>query len=916
MRETRSFEAIEEDLRRYPESLLRQFHSGKELMVGILPAEELRVWTEEGLSLAQESFRSWEAAAAYFQVSPILLETAGFADVLRWVHLARELAVGSYTIAEAFIQGSVRALAFLRPRHLEEWAKVGHKLFRNTPESRLLCTKFFQLSPALFRYLGVDDIQRLVRFVDVLGQWSTDAAIKSLTDCEPVLAKIEKQDRQAFLSLAAAIAEHSWQDVPAYLKAAPGALPRVSKNERKRFLFLAEKVAKRHRRGAMNYLIAGSMALSEIGSSDQNVVLQLFDEMLDASPGAALEFLQSSPSVLCKMGASQLTVWWNEGMSVLRENNEAGLAYFRLESSLGNELIEHLSAGVDLTQISEILRMYCMALAGKSLQILPTSDLVRKGIGWVSEERATTEGTAIYLPPSVEQYQTKEQNFGWYKVVATHQAGHVEFGSFDFSFQKDATRFPNKRKLVAEMRPSSAEALIEIERLFDLFPDRKLAHDIFTVAEDCRVDNWLKREYAGIRPSYQRVQEAALALRRDSKELPLREVFLEVMIRLSMGNKGSIMVPKSFSAALRGANGIMRKLASPGATVEDAAEATIRLYDIAAAIPNVLAKDEEWEPYDPSSDQGEFDDSDMLEILQSMGAEGSSFLEGLQGENLEEMEYEAPQPVDYRGDFKPELSQLLMKLRAGDPSDASGKPMTPISMEMLLKQLAEKSVEIEVSDLVLSDLRKSADMFLSNVQKEAKDVDFMEQFLKQLAQQDAAADEARGSLDAEEGVSFAYDEWDYRTNDYRPRWCLIREKTMEGGDPDFFEHILKRNSTLASQIKRQFEMLNPELSRKTKKLLDGEEYELDAVIESVIEKRAGLTPNDKIYWRRNKIERDVAVVFLLDMSASTAEDIDKNKKADDMWFDDPRQYLAALRARRERETSLERRKRIIDVEKE
>ena len=29
-----------------------------------------------------------------------------------------------------------------------------------------------------------------------------------------------------------------------------------------------------------------------------------------------------------------------------------------------------------------------------------------------------------------------------------------------------------------------------------------------------------------------------------------------------------------------------------------------------------------------------------------------------------------------------------------------------------------------------------------------------------------------------------------------------------------------------------------------------------------------VNPNEKIYWRRNKIERDVAVAFLIDMSAS------------------------------------------------
>ena len=55
----------------------------------------------------------------------------------------------------------------------------------------------------------------------------------------------------------------------------------------------------------------------------------------------------------------------------------------------------------------------------------------------------------------------------------------------------------------------------------------------------------------------------------------------------------------------------------------------------------------------------------------------------------------------------------------------------------------------------------------------------------------------------------------------------------------------------------------------------------------MVEKRAGASPNEKIYWRRNKIERDVAVAFLVDMSASTDEEINKReKKYDDDDYDD------------------------------
>ena len=118
-------------------------------------------------------------------------------------------------------------------------------------------------------------------------------------------------------------------------------------------------------------------------------------------------------------------------------------------------------------------------------------------------------------------------------------------------------------------------------------------------------------------------------------------------------------------------------------------------------------------------------------------------------------------------------------------------------------------------------------------------------------------------------------------------------------------------------MRRQFELVIPESFRKVRRVIDGEDLDLDAAIEATIDRHIGLTPSEKIWWRRNKLERDVAVVFLLDMSASTAEAIDEGRPAVDDHDapDDPVEYMMWLRTRRE---GLVRRhyKRIIDLEKE
>ena len=98
-------------------------------------------------------------------------------------------------------------------------------------------------------------------------------------------------------------------------------------------------------------------------------------------------------------------------------------------------------------------------------------------------------------------------------------------------------------------------------------------------------------------------------------------------------------------------------------------------------------------------------------------------------------------------------------------------------------------------------------------------------------------------------------------------------------------------------------MLRPESFRRIKRLPDGEEFDLDAVIESVVERRAGTATSDKLYWRRQKTDRDVAVAVLLDMSLSTDERVEQKKSI--ITTDEPYEVQP-------RDNS----KRIIDVERE
>ena len=601
------------------------------------------------------------------------------------------------------------------------------------------------------------------------------------------------------------------------------------------------------------------------------------------------------------------------------------------------------------------MEMYCRGLAGAEIKLAQTEDLVEKNIGWVSNESPTTEGSTVYVPTVVDRYTSKEENFSWFKVVSTHQVAHLEFGSFGFEFETQSALFDDLRSKLEEIRIESASQKLEeqveaalhkteesepvesnktdseetelsgseetapglerawltdMQRFFDLFEDRKLALDIFTVVEDGRLDSRVKIEYPGIKSSYQKVQTDSHENRVDIKELPAREALVEFMVRLSLQEYEGVEAPIRYADEARKIATLAKRVLVREATVEDVSEASLRIYAIIAGIPNEEIPPEDWDDMDfEDENEDEYEDpDDMEQLLQQigMGMEMELRPEG-------EEDYESMEDGDYRGDFKPELAQLMTELRMQQQdqmSDAEGEPLT----QEQLQELLENSAELDLQ-AVQGEIQESSGMFADNIMKEAG-AD-MPQSPENSQGPFVHVDEEGGELESAEPETFVYDEWDFRADDYKPRWCVVKQKMMQEGDSTYFGATLSEYGTLVTRIRRQFEMMVPEMMRKERKLVDGEDIDIDDVIENMVDIKAGGSPDEKFYWRRNKVQRDVAVAFLLDTSASTAEAIDEGKKNQDDWDapDDPVEYMVWLRTRRG-EQMRRSYKRIIDMEKE
>ncbi|MGZ5436805.1 MAG: VWA domain-containing protein [Pyrinomonadaceae bacterium] len=129
----------------------------------------------------------------------------------------------------------------------------------------------------------------------------------------------------------------------------------------------------------------------------------------------------------------------------------------------------------------------------------------------------------------------------------------------------------------------------------------------------------------------------------------------------------------------------------------------------------------------------------------------------------------------------------------------------------------------------------------------------------------------------EEGeVAFNYDEWDRELTDHRVGWCRVVEKKVKRGSRAFVDDTRERYKGVMSSIRHQFQLLKPENLTRIVNELDGEDYDLNAVVDYFIDRRADGQASERIYTKRLRRRRDVAVSFLLDQSSSTARTIGRH----------------------------------------
>ncbi len=554
-------------------------------------------------------------------------------------------------------------------------------------------------------------------------------------------------------------------------------------------------------------------------------VLQLTAEIADTDAESALAAFRSSTDALKEVSLTQYEDWIRTGIDHLRDGSQkARRSYFALETRQSKDLLHQTKTGLSLDQIRTVIRIYIEGLTGREIEVAPLSSMPR--------ESRIGDGRTVYLPAVIEHFEDDAEDFRLYKVLAAHGAGQIEFGTF-----------------VRDSEPLKA-VYAELALLFEATAEQLDAFSLSGYINDVQSAD---RALTG--------DEAAREMEKDRRYLPpnsdhtaVLRLFPEPRLaRRIFGTMENARIDRMLRKNYRGLRkdlDLMRDLlaaARPfifdlpmhqvpaellfqitlcGGAGDDAR----KFYgQVVSEIETVIDR------FLTSSDDGP--DPTVADSLLATARIYSLF------QNVTAEEDQQSAETEEKGEFAYE-DKSSGEAVTEDQVKREEKPKRVQDVKDLFNAWNEPDDDNEADDISGSEAWSQNEM--------------PEQPLE-------PGDEA-----------FLYDEWDRELGDHRVGWSRVIEKRVKNGDRSFVELTRSRHRGVISSLRRQFQLLRPENLTRIRHEVDGEDFDFDSLIDSIVDRKADGDASDRIYIKKLRRERDVAVSILLDQSSSTARTITRN----------------------------------------
>jgi len=772
-------------------------------------------WLDLGTTLAESS---GAIGLKYFKESPLVLGLIEQPSVrLLVLKASLELAEQDGNIALEFLRVSPEMVTVIPPDQLGAWLEIG---FEMAQVDFVVALEYIHQIPAVARVLPVQDARTWAMFGLKLisrnnfGMTDYFGTIEFLRTSPLILGDVDDQlVRAKVVTVGSLLAERDPGSGIAWLSESPRLL-RAVPNEgwRLRILQYGALVAERDAETALAYLRGAPELVSVIGESAE--------------------------------ATARFEAWFTTGMEVLAYSVEGARAYFALESQKALTSVEAALSGVPLRQVARTVKLFVQGLCGTELTIQALPD----SLSQETTTRATVsrDGCIISLPAVLRRYPTADENMRLYLVMAAHEAGHVEFGTYRMTlepFADLAVSLCQKYGLVKQTAPDNLAAL------FRLYPHPSLAQDLWTLVEDARVEFLLQLEYPGLQRDLQRFAREAITTRSLTQGLTVKELVVDQLLQLSTAVSQPVAIHETIKDEIAILWPMCQTILTPTATAEEAVQVAHALY---VRLEELLAQK-----------------GAMVRADQADNESGDSGV----GPSASDQTGEDYRPVTnwvYRGAMNPEFigrqdqdgrgsdDQNQSESIEGIASAADGTPGSPTQGQR----------GREGTHTVTERGRLAGGRQLPS---------HVEELLALKIEQSALVDHT-GPGDR----VVRYPEWDQGIDDYRLNWCRVVERAAEEGSGEIVGATLSVHGSEVSALRRFFEGLRPPGLRRVPGQADGDDLDVDAAVRMCAERAAGADLSDRIYVRRERKERDVAVAFLVDVSGSTSRQLDSGRRVIDV----------------------------------
>ena len=114
-----------------------------------------------------------------------------------------------------------------------------------------------------------------------------------------------------------------------------------------------------------------------------------------------------------------------------------------------------------------------------------------------------------------------------------------------------------------------------------------------------------------------------------------------------------------------------------------------------------------------------------------------------------------------------------------------------------------------------------------------------------------------------------YPEWDYLIGRERPDWTRVVEPFAYEGSAPAIDRIIEQHEPLVHRLTALVRSAKVSRPAWRHRQPEGDRLDLDACIEAAVSRRLGETPDTRVYATLARRHRDLSVLLLLDVSAST-----------------------------------------------